>query len=362
MNNKIYFTPGPSELYPTLPQHLQEAMVQKIGSISHRSKQFKDIYAHAEKGLRQLLQLPDNFEVLFLSSANEIWERAIQNTVEHESFHLVNGSFSKRFYEISRELGRKAEKHEVPFGQGFQIDQVEIPTTVELVAVVQNETSSGAATPVAEINKIRAKSNPEALVFVDAVSSMPHPAFNYSQIDAVYFSVQKGFGLPAGLGVWILNDRCIAKAEALRAKGISLGSYHSIPSLLSKAKTYQNPETPNVLNIFLLGQVVAEMNKKGIDLIRQETETKAQLIYDYLASSQNFDIFVAEPAHRSVTTIIANTKVSSTEVIKKLAPFDMVVGNGYGSYKETQIRIANFPTHSVSQVQALVYKLREIFG
>jgi len=362
MNNKIYFTPGPSELYPTVPQHLQEAMLQKIGSISHRSQQFKDIYKHAEEGLRQLLQLPDNFEILFLSSANEIWERAIQNTVEQESFHLVNGSFSKRFYEIARELGRQASKYEAPFGQGFDVDNLEIPDSAELVAVVQNETSSGAATPVSEINKIRAKSNPEALVFVDAVSSMPHPAFDYRQIDSVYFSVQKGFGLPAGLGVWLLNDRCIAKAEAMQAKGISVGSYHSIPSLLSKAKAYQNPETPNVLNIFLLGQVVAEMNKKGIDLIREETEIKAQLIYDYLATSQNFEIFVPEMAHRSVTTIIANTKVSSAEVIKKLAPFDMVVGSGYGNYKESQIRIANFPTHSVGQVQALVYKLRGIFG
>jgi len=362
MNNKIYFTPGPSELYPTVPQHLQDAMANKIGSISHRSQQFKDIYAHAEKGLRQLLQLPDNFEILFLSSANEIWERAIQNTVEQESFHLVNGSFSKRFYEIARELGCRAEKHEVSFGQGFDIDNLEVPGSAELVAVVQNETSSGAATPITEINKIRDKSNPEALVFVDAVSSMPHPAFDYNQLDAVYFSVQKCFGLPAGLGVWILNNRCIAKAEAMQAKGISVGSYHSIPALLSKAKAYQNPETPNVLNIFLLGQVVAEMNKKGIDIIRQETEIKAQLIYDYLATSQNFEIFVQDPAHRSATTIVANTKVSSAEVIKKLAPFDMVVGSGYGNYKEAQIRIANFPTHSTSQMQALVYKLQEIFG
>ncbi|WP_026462876.1 aminotransferase class V-fold PLP-dependent enzyme [Adhaeribacter aquaticus] len=362
MNNKIYFTPGPSELYPTVPQHMQSAMANKIGSISHRSQQFKDIYAHTEKELRQLLQLPDNFEILFLSSANEIWERAIQNTVESESFHLVNGSFSKRFYEISLELGRKATKYEAPFGEGFPIDQIEVPATAELVAVVQNETSSGAATPVEAINQLRSKINPEALLFVDAVSSMPHPAFDYSQIDSVYFSVQKCFGLPAGLGVWVLNDRCIAKAEALKAKGLSIGSFHSIPSLLSKAKGYQNPETPNVLNIYLLGQVAEEMNKKGIEVIRQETETKAKLVYEYAANSQTFDIAVKEPAHRSATTIILNTKVSSAEVIKKLAPFDMVVGSGYGSYKDAQIRIANFPAHSVSQMQALVYKLQELFG
>jgi phosphoserine aminotransferase len=250
----------------------------------------------------------------------------------------------------------------VPFGEGFRIDEIEVPGTAELVAVVQNETSSGAATPVSEINKLRAQVNAEALIFVDAVSSMPHPAFDYSQVDSVYFSVQKCFGLPAGLGVWLVNERCVAKADALQAKGLSLGSYHSLPALLSKAKAYQNPETPNVLNIYLLGHVVAEMNKKGVETIRQETNTKAQLIYDYLGKSQNFEIAVQEPAHRSATTIIANTKMSASEVIKKIAPFDMVIGSGYGTYKESQIRIANFPAHSISHVQALVYKLQELIG
>jgi phosphoserine aminotransferase len=167
--------------------------------------------------------------------------------------------------------------------------------------------------------------------------------------------------LPAGLGVWLVNDRCIAKAQALQAKGLSIGSYHSIPSLLDKARAHQTPETPNVVNIYLLGKVVEEMNKKGVDEIRQETEWKAGHIYDYLARSQNFDIAVQQEAHRSATTIIANTKAPASEVNKALAPFDMAVGSGYGSYKESQIRIANFPAHSPGQVQALVFKLEEIF-
>ena len=362
MNNKIYFTPGPSELYPTVPAHLAAAMASKIGSISHRSRQFKDIYAHAVTGLRLLLQLPDNWDILFVSSANEVWERAIQNNVERESFHLVNGSFSKRFYEISLELGRQATKLEVPFGQGFPPEVIDVPASTELVAVVQNETSSGVSTPVADINKLRANLNPETLIYVDAVSTAPYPDFDYNQIDSVYFSVQKGFGLPAGLGIWLINDRCVVKADKLKNQGLSIGSYHSIPALLSKARAYQNPETPNVLAIYLLGKVVEEMNHAGIATIRQETETKAKIIYDYLATSQNFNAAVTESKNQSQTTIIANTQISSAEVIKKLAPFDMVVGSGYGSYKDTQIRIANFPAHSLAQVQALVYKLQELFN
>ncbi|MDX5435834.1 MAG: aminotransferase class V-fold PLP-dependent enzyme, partial [Pontibacter sp.] len=188
MNNKIYFTPGPSELYPTVPQHMQEALAQKIGSISHRSKQFQEIYASAESGLRELLQLPDEYEVFFVASATEVWERAIQNNVRKESFHLVNGSFSKRFYETAAELGRKAEQHEVPFGQGFHVENIHIPESAELVALIQTETSSGACLPVEDINKFRAKAPADALLYVDAVSSLPYPAFDFGKIDAVYFS------------------------------------------------------------------------------------------------------------------------------------------------------------------------------
>jgi phosphoserine aminotransferase len=360
MTNKVFFTPGPSELYPTVPAHMQSAMENKIGSISHRSQQFKDIYAHAVAGLRQLLNLPDNYEVLFLSSANEIWERAIQNLVKEESFHLVNGSFSKRFYEIAGELGRKASKFEVPFGEGFNPEDVAIPETAELVALIHNETSSGVSMPVADIARYRQAAPSQALLFVDAVSSLPHPELDYNQIDAVYFSVQKCFGLPAGLGVWLLNERFIAKAHSLQQQGISLGSYHSIPSMLEKAKANQTPETPNVLNLYLLGKVVDDLNKKGIATIRQETEAKAKHIYNFLESSENFEPAVQNPEFRSPTTIVANTKIPASELNKLLAPYDMVIGSGYGSYKDTQIRIANFPAHSVSQVEALIYKLESL--
>lgn len=360
MAQPVYFTPGPSELYPGVEEHMQAAMAAKLGSISHRSQQFKTIYAHAVTGLRKLLALPENYQILFLSSANEVWERAIQNTVERESFHLVNGAFSERFYEISRELGRIATKYKVPDGEGFDVAQINVPTTAELIALTQNETSTGASMPVSDIHLFREKASLEALIFVDAVSSMPFPAFDYSKIDAVYFSVQKCFGLPAGLGVWLLNERCIQKAESLLQKGFSIGSYHSIPSLLKKALSNQTPETPNVLNIYLLGQVVEAMNQKGIELIRQETELKARLLYTFLETSKTFAPAVKEAAYRSLTTIVADTHLPASEVNKFLAPHHMVVGSGYGQNKETQIRIANFPAHTVDQVKTLISSLHAL--
>lgn len=361
MSAKIFFTPGPSELYPTVPAHMASALENKVGVISHRGKPFQEIYQHTVSGLRTLLQLPDDFKIFFLASATEVWERALQNCVANTSFHLVNGAFSKKFHEFSGELGKQALRQEVSAGKGFFAEEVTVPREAEIIAITHNETSTGVSTQVKDIAGIRTR-HPEPLIFVDAVSSLPYPAFDYGTIDSTYFSVQKCFGLPAGLGVWIVNERCMAKAEALLSQGHSIGTYHALPSLLSKAMVNQTPETPNVLAIYLLGKVVEDFNQKGIDTIRKETEAKAALLYDYISRSENFDYAVAEPAHRSQTTIVAHTNIPAPAVNKRLEPFGMGVGTGYGSFKESQIRIANFPAHSLEQVETLVHALKQTVG
>lgn len=361
MVNKIFFTPGPSELYPTVAKHYQSGLEDKIGAISHRSKQFQEIYANTTGRLKDLLQLPSGYHIFFLGSATEIWERIIENCVESSSFHCVNGSFSKRFYEFSKELGKSPLKAEAAFGKGFYPDDLQIPANIEAICLTHNETSSGVSMPVNDINKIRAV-NPDPLIFVDSVSSLPFPDFDYNKIDSTFFSVQKCFGMPAGLGVWIVNEKCINKAVTLQEKGNLIGTYHTLPSLLEKGKVNQTPETPNVLEIYVLGKVVEDMLSKGIGTIRKETEAKAGLIYSYIKDSKTFSPSVEELKHRSATTIVANTAIPSSEINKALEKYDMQVGSGYSSYKDKQIRIANFPAHSLEAVDSLVNKLKELFG
>lgn len=361
MNNKIYFTPGPSELYPTVRQHMMTALDEKVGVISHRSKQFQEIYKTASDNLKTLLNLPSNYEILFLASATEIWERIIQNCVEKKSFHCVNGSFSKRFYEFAGELGREAYKEEAAFGKGFYPASITVPADAEIICLTHNETSSGVSMPVEDINTFRDK-NKDALIFVDAVSSLPYPNFDWTKIDSAFFSVQKCFGLPAGLSVWILNDKVIAKSKELLAKGLSIGTYHSIPSLLEKAVVNQTPETPNAMNIFLLGKVTQDMLAIGADGIRKQTEAKAALVNAYIESSAVFSFGVEDARLRSMTTIVANTTMLPSDINKILEPFDMAVGAGYGPKKDTQIRIANFPAHSMEHIQKLVKTLQGKIG
>lgn len=360
MVHHVNFTPGPSQLYFTVADHVREAFRKGIPSISHRSKQFEQISREATDGLRMLLGVPENFQIFFTSSATEVWERIFQNLVIERSFHLVNGSFSKRFHEIGVQLNKKSEKIEAQNGEGFA-GPIDVPAGAELIAVTHNETSTGVSLPLSLLKDLRT-GNPEAIIAVDAVSSLPYPAFDFNHLDTLFFSVQKGFGMPAGLGVWLVNDRCIARSETLIANNISTGSYHNIATLLAHAKKHQTPETPNVLGIYLLGRVIQDFLRRGIDNIRKETDYKAAVAYQALDNHPLISAFVKDKQFRSRTVIVANTGDHTAALSEHLKKRGLHPGSGYGSAKSAQLRFANFPTHSKEQFELLVDSLADFRG
>ena len=165
--------------------------------------------------------------------------------------------------------------------------------------------------------------------------------------------------MPAGLGVWIVNDKCIAKAKAIAEAGHKASPHHNISSLLKMAEKNQTPATPNTLEIFLLSKVCEAMNQKGVDVIRKETEEKSDLLSEFVANSSNFDFAVKNKAHRSKTVIVAETKKTPAEINAYLKPFDMQIGGGYGDYKTSQVRIANFAATTVEQIKTLIDLLKQ---
>lgn len=356
---KIFFTPGPSQLYPTTQNHLQNGFKVDIGSISHRSELFQKIYQDLVDDLKQLLGIPKEYHIFIVGSGTEAMERTIQNCVEKYSLHFVNGSFSKRFYMMAQDLGKKPIKIEAPLEEGFNFKKVTIPKRTELICFTQNETSSGVLIPAEAISSI-AKKYPDTLIAVDVVSSVPYVDLDYKLLDVVFFSIQKGFGLPAGLGVMVVSPRAIKKAEILLQKKINIGSYHSFPTLLHYAQKQQTHETPPLLAMYLLGNVVKDMQKKGIEHIRRETEEKAALLYDFFDHHDTLSAFVKEKRWRSQTVIVVDIQKAKKDVKKLLAEKGFIVGSGYGENKKTQIRIANFPAHSLADVHKLIEELKRI--
>lgn len=355
MSNNIYFTPGPSQLFFTFEDHFKKALALDIPSISHRSKAFISVVKDTTIALRELLSLPEDQHVFYLSSANEAWDRIIQNLVMKSSHHFINGSFSQKFYDFAIAHGMQSTFSKAADGQAFE--NLDVPETAELVGVTKNETSVGFSFTPEEISQIRAN-NPEKLIALDIVSASPAVQVDFGMVDTAYFSVQKAFGLPAGLGVWIANDRCLEKASE-KAQHTSLGSYRSLPNLKKFADKDQTPETPNMLYIYLLGKIAEDLLKYGVQKVQNDTLYKATLIKQTVENHPLLSHFVASAQNRSQTTIVA--KAEKQEVLLTgLAKKGLVVGNGYSSYKASHIRIANFPTHSKEAVELLCDEINKV--
>lgn len=353
MGKKIYFTVGPSQVYPTIQKHVLKALKEDVASLSHRGSGFKQLYKELTANLKGLLNIPQDYGVFFVSSALEGMERTILGCVEKTSLHIITGSFGSSWFKYASQLNKKPLKIVTNPGEGIDLKTLKVPKEAEMICITQNDTSTGVALPMQDIHNLKLN-NPKKLIAIDVVSSVPYPEIDFSKIDITFFSVQKGFGLPAGLGVMVVSPQALEKAGALLRKGISIGSYHSLINLSEKFKDFQTPETPNVLNIYLFNQVLKDMLKIGIKKIRKETDQKAKLMYDFFESHKEFEPFVKDPAYRSQTTLVIDVKGRTKQLREKLAKKGFDIGVGYGEQKENHIRLGNFPSHKLADVKKML--------
>ena len=354
--NNIFLMTGPTELYPEVKTFIDEGLENKILSISHRSEEFSEIVKSCYDNLRNLMGIPDDFYIFFVSSATEAMERMIENLVEKNSFHFINGAFAKRFYDISVSLKKEPDFIFSNDGKGFEFENISIPDESEIVCLTHNETSTGVALELDSIYELK-KIYPEKIFVLDIVTSVPYYKINFNFIDAAFFSVQKGFGIPSGLGVMLVKKDLINKTKYLKEKNINIGSYNNFLNLAINADKFQTTVTPNMFLIYLLGKVSEMLNLYGYDKIVSETKEKSELIYDFFEKSGTFKPFVKNKAIRSDTTLVINTPINIKDILKNNG---YIVSSGYGIHRNKQIRIGNFPMQRLEDIKNFLKLIKNI--
>jgi phosphoserine aminotransferase len=352
MAKKYFFSVGPSKLYPTVERHINIALKNDILSISHRSIVFREILKNTVSNLRQLMGIPFDYELFFVSSATEVWERLIQNCVKENSYHLITGMLSKNFMNVSKSLCKNTYFQEYGLNCDYEsIKTCKIPSKCEAICIVHTESSIGMEIPMDYIYILRNRF-PDKLILVDFTSSFPCIKVDFDKIDSFFFSVQKGFGLPSGLGVWGVNERCLIKANNL-VKTNSIGSYHSILSLSAFAKKNETPETPNILGIYLLGKVCEDMIKSEIDLINKSS-VNSNKVYSFFEKQSFFKPLIREPNFRAKTINCIESTNIKNNVINYLEKENIVISKGLPHYDCEYFRIGNFPSHSNQEINYLL--------
>lgn len=350
-----YFTVGPSQLHPRFREFLDEALAKDIPSLSHRSATFTDLFARLRNDLNTLMRTQGH-QAFYTGSATEWMERTIQNMSAQRTLHFFGGIFGWRYWRIAQELSRDAISVASRPDGSFSVEDIPADVNPELICLTHNETSNGTVVSEDFLVALRARF-PHALIAVDVVSSAPLFSDAFSQADCLFFSVQKVFGLPAGLGVGLVNDRALEKAKEV-ARTRYTGSFHSFEKFVDNAARNYTPETPNVLGMYLLQRVCDDFLSRGVEVLREDMNAKANVLYEALAQAGDVELPDLAEAYRSHTVLVARAPGGSQPIIERLKKEGFIVNSGYKDQKDTHIRIANFPAHTIEDVQKLAGLLR----
>lgn len=348
----ITFAPGPSKVYDALPNYMQDAFNQGILSTNHRSGAFMQLYQDTEQLMREKLHMPDDYKLLFTSSATENWEIISQSIVERASFHLYSGSFGKKWLEYARHIVPGTSALKLEANQVVDLAGLEISEEFDVIAITQNETANASQVPMSVIEAIGEKF-PEKMIAVDTTSSMGGIELNFSLADIWYASVQKCFGLPAGLGVLIVSPEAIEKVLLKGEKG----RYNSLNFMLENAAGFQTHYTPNVFGIYLLNRVLKDLPE--IQHVDARLRLRMKNLANTIAQSEKFRMLVDNEQTRSTTVMGVLGSEELISALKKAAEKEgMQLGSGYGPLKPTSFRIANFPAITDAEFNRLITFLK----
>lgn len=206
-----------------------------------------------------------------------------------------------------------------------------------VICLTQNETSNGTQVTNSIIRSIK-KNNPQHLVAVDSTSSMGGIKLDFKAADIWFASVQKCFGLPAGLGLMVCSPQAISRSTSIGERS----HYNSLIFMTEMMANFQTPFTPNVLGIYLLMRVLE--NSNSIKEVDQKTVSRYKDWITFLSKQKIMSHLVDTKAVRSFTVIPVTSSPELIQKIKEKArQHGLLLGEGYGEWKSSTFRIANFP-------------------
>lgn len=279
------FSAGPCCLPKEVLQKAQEELLSWNGTgisvmeMSHRSKDFVTIIEKAEKDLRELLSIPDNYKVLFLQGGASLQFGAIPMNLLKDNKkvnYLVTGSWSKNAIKDAKKLAEVTEVIEplkeytgCPDFSEWKVDK-----DATYFHYCENETIYGV-----EFNNFPFEELKEQTLVCDMSSNFCTRPIDFSKYGVVYAGAQKNIG-PAGVCIVIVRDDLLENnvkeiPEVMRWKA------HSDAA----GQCYN---TPCCWSIYMCGLNIAYMLEKGMERVNQEAEEKSKLLYDYIEGSEGY--------------------------------------------------------------------------
>jgi phosphoserine aminotransferase len=348
------FGSGPSRLRSEQLGRLATEGAAVMGT-SHRQRPVKQLVARTRAGLRELLSLPDGYEIaLGNGGTTAFWDAATAGLVGNQALHLTYGEFSAKFASCTRKAPFLADPIVLEAPPGDAPDPAAIdPTTADVLAWAHNETSTGVMVPV-----IRpASAGEDALVLIDATSGAGGLPVDVTQADVYYFAPQKGFASDGGLWLAALSPAAQERIEELAgSSGRWIPDFLSLKTALESSVKDQTYNTPAVATLFLLAdQIEWMLATGGLEGMVARTTASSGHLYGWAEQHDHASPFVADPAKRSlvVGTIDFDDQIDAAAIAATLRANGIVDVEPYRKLGRNQLRVAMFPATPPDDVQAL---------
>ena len=283
--SRVYnFSAGPAVLPEEVLKEAADEMLDYRGSgmsvmeMSHRSKVYDTIIKEAEADLRDLMDIPDNYKVLFLQGgASQQFAMIPMNLMKNKkAAYIVTGQWAKKAWKEAQIYGEAvavASSEDKTFSYIPDCSDLDIPEDADYVYICENNTIYG--------TKYKTLPNTKGHTLVADVSScfLSEPV-DVTKYGIIYGGVQKNIG-PAGVVIVIIREDLIT--------GDTLPG---TPTML-KYKTHADAQslynTPPAYGIYICGKVFKWLKKMGgLKAMKERNEEKAKILYDFLDESKLF--------------------------------------------------------------------------
>lgn len=359
--SRVYnFSAGPAVLPEEVLQEAAEEMMDYRGcgmsvmEMSHRSKMFETIIQEAEADLRELLQIPDNYKVLFLQGgASQQFAMIPMNLMKNRvADYIVTGQWAKKAWQEARKYGKAnkiASSEDKTFSYIPDCSDLDISPDADYVYICENNTIYG--------TKFKTLPNTKGKILVSDVSScfLSEP-MDISKYGIVYGGVQKNIG-PAGMVISIIREDLIT-SDVLEGT----------PTMLTY-KTHADADslynTPNCYCIYMCGKVFKWLKAMGgLSAMKERNERKAKLLYDFLDESQLFKGTVV-PKDRSLMNVpfVTGNQELDAKFVKEAAEAGLENLKGHRSVGGMRASIYNaMPVEGVEALVAFMKKFEKENG
>lgn len=282
MTERIFnFSAGPAVLPVPVLEEAQREMLSLPGvgmsvmEISHRSKTFDEIIGQADAGLRELLGIPNNYQILFLQGGASLQFSMVPMNLlpaDGSADYIITGSWGKKAVKEAKKVGAVNVAATMADGGFTRVpaqDEILLNRQAAYVHITTNETIEG----------VEWKNEPEVgnvPLIADASSDILSHEIPISKYGLIYAGAQKNMG-PSGVTLVIVRDDLLQRIP---------DGLHTMLDYRTHAENKSLYNTPNTWGIYILNLVCKWLKEKGgLVAMERENEEKAKLLYDAIDAS-----------------------------------------------------------------------------